>query len=307
MATNRKQALGKGLSALLSGGGNEEAVLEHKQPVSTSATSGAVAMVPVSQIEANPFQPRNEFEQEALQELADSIRVLGIIQPVTLRKSGDQKYQLISGERRFRASQLAGLTEIPAYIRSADDQAMLEMALVENIQREDLNAIEVAFSYQRLIDECNLTQEQLSQRVAKKRSTITNYLRLLKLPAEIQSGIKEGKISMGHARAVINVGDEKLQLKIYKQILEQDLSVRQVEELARKIGEEKKEPKLTAAPKKAVFDENKIASFKLYGDKLSAILNRPITIQQGKDGGGSIVIDFDTEDQLEKIIEFFDR
>lgn len=273
-----------------------------------NVVSGSVAMIRVGEIETNPFQPRNEFEQEALEELAESIRVLGIIQPVTLRQLGDNKYQLISGERRFRASQLAGLTEIPAYIRTADDQAMLEMALVENIQREDLNAIEVAFSYQRLIDECKLTQEQLSQRVAKKRSTITNYLRLLKLPAQIQSGIKEGKISMGHARALINAGDEKLQLQIYGQIVDEDFSVRQVEDLVRKQNEEKKEKRPAAVKEeKLPLDENKIASFKLYGDKLSSILNRPITIQQGKDGRGNILIEFETEDQLEKIIEFFDR
>lgn len=303
--TTKRQALGKGLSALLSGGGNEEA--EETVVPAKIAESGSVAMVQVNLIEANPFQPRNEFEKEALEELAESIRVLGIIQPVTLRKTDSGKYQLISGERRFRASQLAGLTEIPAYIRSADDQEMLEMALVENIQREDLNAIEVAFSYQRLIDECNLTQEQLSQRVAKKRSTITNYLRLLKLPAEIQSGIKDGKVSMGHARSLVNAGSEQVQLRIFHQIIDEDLSVRQVEELVRKLNEDKKEKKTPVPEPKTELDENKIASFKLYGDKLSSILNRPITIQQGKDGRGNILIEFETEEQLEKIIEFFDH
>lgn len=305
--TTKRQALGKGLSALLTGGGDES------QETTTiaaprSASSGSVAMVRVTQIETNPFQPRNEFEIEALEELAESIRVLGIIQPVTLRQLDENKFQLISGERRFRASQLAGMSEIPAYIRTADDQAMLEMALVENIQREDLNAIEVAFSYQRLIDECKLTQEQLSQRVAKKRSTITNYLRLLKLPAEIQSGIKEAKISMGHARALINAGDEKIQLKIYHQIVAEDLSVRQVEDLVRRQGEGKKEKKpVEVSSNTNNWDDNKFESFKLYGDKLSSILNRPITIQQGKDGRGNILIEFETEGQLEKIIEFFDK
>jgi ParB family chromosome partitioning protein len=304
--TTKRQALGKGLSALLTGGGEEVAETSLASP--RTAASGSVAMIRVNQIVANPFQPRNEFEKEALEELAESIRVLGIIQPVTLRQLAENQYQLISGERRFRASQLAGLTEIPAYIRTADDQAMLEMALVENIQREDLNAIEVAFSYQRLIDECKLTQEQLSQRVAKKRSTITNYLRLLKLPAEIQSGIKEGKISMGHARALINAGDEKLQLRIFHQIVEEDLSVRQVEDLVRRQNEDKKEKKAPAVKEEIPqLDENKIASFKLYGDKLSGILNRPITIQQGKDGRGNILIEFETEAQLEKVIEFFDK
>ncbi|MCX7744576.1 MAG: ParB/RepB/Spo0J family partition protein [Flavobacteriales bacterium] len=306
MTNNRKQALGKGLSALLSGGSTEEEVVVKP---STRSEAG-VAMVNIQWIVANPYQPRTEFEQEALEELAESIKVHGIIQPVTLRKLADQQYQLISGERRFRASQMAGLTEIPAYIRTADDQTMLEMALIENIQREDLNAIEVAFSYQRLIDECNLTQEQLSNRVAKKRSTITNYLRLLKLPAEIQQGIKQGKITMGHARALINAGDEKKQLEIYQKILQDDLSVRQVEELVRKKNESKTE-KPTVSKKTETNaleeDSSRTQTFKLYGDKLSAILNRPIQIQQTKDGKGRITIEFENDEQLEKIIEFFDR
>lgn len=306
MTSNRKQALGKGLSALLSGGSTEEQVVTNP---STRSEAG-VAMINVNWIVANPYQPRTEFEQEALEELAESIKVHGIIQPVTLRKLGDQQYQLISGERRFRASQMAGLTEIPAYIRTADDQTMLEMALIENIQREDLNAIEVAFSYQRLIDECNLTQEQLSNRVAKKRSTITNYLRLLKLPAEIQQGIKQGKITMGHARALINAGDEKKQLEIYHKIIQDELSVRQVEELVRKKDESKTEKSsVTKKSESKTIEEDpeRTHTFKLYGDKLSSILNRPIQIQQTKDGKGRITIEFDNDEQLEKIIEFFDR
>jgi ParB family chromosome partitioning protein len=306
MTNNRKQALGKGLSALLSGSSTEEEVLVKP---STRSDAG-VAMVNVKWIVANPYQPRTEFEQEALEELAESIKIHGIIQPVTLRKLSDQQFQLISGERRFRASQMAGLTEIPAYIRTADDQTMLEMALIENIQREDLNAIEVAFSYQRLIDECNLTQEQLSSRVAKKRSTITNYLRLLKLPAEIQQGIKQGKITMGHARALINAGDEKKQLAIYHKILEEELSVRQVEELVREKNESKSEKSSVtkkAESKPSEEDTERTKTFKLYGDKLSAVLNRPIQIQQAKDGKGRITIEFDNDEQLEKIIEFFDR
>ncbi len=306
MTSNRKQALGKGLSALLSGGSTDEQVIANP---STRSEAG-VAMINVKWIVANPYQPRTEFEQEALEELAESIKVHGIIQPVTLRKLGDQQYQLISGERRFRASQMAGLTEIPAYIRTADDQTMLEMALIENIQREDLNAIEVAFSYQRLIDECNLTQEQLSNRVAKKRSTITNYLRLLKLPAEIQQGIKQGKITMGHARALINAGDEKKQLEIYHKIIQDELSVREVEELVRKKNESKTEnSSVTNKSQTKTIDQDpeRTRTFKLYGDKLSAVLNRPIQIQQTKDGKGRITIEFDNEEQLEKIIEFFDR
>jgi ParB family chromosome partitioning protein len=307
MTNNRKQALGKGLSALLSGASTEDEVLAK----SATRSDARVAMINLKWIVANPYQPRTDFEQEALEELAESIKIHGIIQPVTLRKLSDQQYQLISGERRFRASQMAGLTEIPAYIRTADDQTMLEMALIENIQREDLNAIEVAYSYQRLIDECNLTQEQLSTRVAKKRSTITNYLRLLKLPAEIQQGIKQGKITMGHARALINVGDEKKQLAIYHKIIQEELSVRQVEELVRENNESKSEKKSSTDKKTDVksseVDTERMKTFKLYGDKLSAILNRPIQIQQTKDGKGRITIEFDNDEQLEKIIEFFDR
>lgn len=306
MKSNRKQALGKGLSALLPSNSSEDDVMIKP---STGADAG-VAMVNVKWIVANPYQPRTEFEEEALKELAESIKIHGIIQPITLRKIAEQQYQLISGERRFRASQMVGLTEIPAYIRNADDQTLLEMALIENIQREDLNAIEIALSYQRLIDECNLTQEQLSSRVAKKRSTITNYLRLLKLPAEIQQGIKQGKITMGHARALINAGDEKKQLAIYHKILEEELSVRQVEELVREKNEAKSEKSFTGKKQVAKPSEeasNQTHIFKLYGDKLSAVLNRPIQIQQAKNGKGKIIIEFDNEEQLEKIIEFFDR
>ena len=306
MTNNRKQALGKGLSALLSGATSEEEVLTK---VSSGSLGSSVAMVNVKFIETNPFQPRTEFEQEALEELSESIKVHGIIQPITLRKVNDHKFQLISGERRFRASQMAGLNEVPAYVRTADDQSMLEMALIENIQREDLNAIEVAFSYQRLMDECKLTQEQLSNRVAKKRSTITNYLRLLKLPAEIQQGIKQGKITMGHARALINAGDEKAQLKIYQQILDEGLSVRQVEELTRKKDAEKSPKSKRPEPFTPVENEDaeRTKTFKLYGDKLSSIINHPIQIQQGKEGRGRIMIEFENDEQLEKIIEFFDK
>lgn len=304
MSVNRKQALGKGLSALLSDNTSEEDVLIKSIP---SRAEAGVAMVAVKKIVANPFQPRTEFEQEALDELAESIRVHGIIQPITLRKIADNQYQIISGERRFRASQIAGLTEIPAYIRTADDQSMLEMALIENIQREDLNAIEVALSYQRLIEECKLTQEQLSNRVAKKRSTITNYLRLLKLPIQIQQAIQSAQISMGHARALISIPDEKEQIRIYEKILAEGLNVRQVEALAsNKTTAEKKKPTSSFSTSTG-NDTERLKSFKLYGDKLSAIINRPISIQQNEVGKGTVTIEFDTDEQLEKIIAFFDK
>eukprot|EP01034_Spumella_vulgaris_P002313 gene2313-3005_t len=234
----KKKGLGRGLSALLTGSDTEDLLT----PEAAEKRPAGVAAIPVDLIETNPFQPRTEFDETALAELSESIQALGIIQPITVRKTDNGRYQLISGERRFRASKLAGLEEIPAYIRTTNDQGMLEMAIVENIQRENLNAIEVAISFKRLADECSLTQEQLSERVAKKRSTITNYLRLLKLPAEIQAGIRENLISMGHARALINLPSEAQQLKIFNQIIEKDLSVRAVEDLVRD-GDSPKAPK----------------------------------------------------------------
>lgn len=201
-----------------------------------------IAEIELSRIDANPFQPRSTFDQEKLEELSASIREIGLIQPITLRKTNDDRYQIITGERRFRAAQMAGLHKIPAFIREADNDSMLEMALVENIQREDLNPIEISLSYQRLIEECNLTQETLSARIGKKRSTVTNYLRLLKLPAMIQKGLKEKQISVGHAKALINIEEEEIQLMLYSQILQHDYSVRKIEEIVRDMNE--KEPVL---------------------------------------------------------------
>ena len=230
MSTDNKKrsALGKGLGALL-----ENSSTDITSKKSNSETVGSIALLKIENIEVNPFNPRTHFESDALEELSESIKAHGIIQPLTVRKLGRDKYQLISGERRFRASQLAGLEEVPAYIRIANDQSMLEMALVENIQREDLNAIEVALSYQRLLDECSLTQDQLSQKLSKSRSSITNHIRLLKLPADIQAGVRDNLITMGHARALVSAGDEALQISIFNQILLDSLSVRDVEILIR--------------------------------------------------------------------------
>ena len=248
---SKKKGLGRGLNALLSDSSSEEQHLEVEIPVNLTpppqqeqeVPSGGLMEIPVGEIEVNPFQPRSHFDQEALQELAESIKVHGIIQPITVRRLTKNQYQLISGERRFQASKLAGLTSIPAYIRSADDQQMLEMALIENIQRENLNAIEIALSYQRLISECHLKQEELGERVGKNRATVTNYLRLLKLPPDIQIAVRDNKISMGHARAIINVEDHEKQLYIFKQTMAEDLSVRKVEELVREISVSKTSPK----------------------------------------------------------------
>lgn len=232
---SKKKALGRGLNALLSDSDNDER-LESDLPVVHPAPSGSISEIPVGQIEVNPFQPRTHFDQESLQELAESIKLHGIIQPITVRRLSRDQYQLISGERRYQAARLSGLKTIPSYVRSADDQQMLEMALIENIQRENLNAIEIALSYQRLISECNLNQEQLGGRVGKNRATVTNYLRLLKLPPDIQIAVRDNRISMGHARAIINVENTDQQLYIFKKILAEDLSVRKVEELVRTLA-----------------------------------------------------------------------
>lgn len=296
---SKKPALGRGLGALLQ---NADTDITSKSrldlPESNNHVVGSVSTIPVAQIEANPFQPRTQFEKEALLELSESIKEHGIIQPVTVRKLGYDKYQLISGERRFRASQIAGLTEIPAFIRIANDQEMLEMALVENIQRQDLDAIEVAFSYQKLIEECNLTQEQLSEKVSKKRSTVANYLRLLKLPVEIKLAIRTKEISMGHARALINITEEKKQLQIAKRIIQEGLSVRQVEELVKDEKVKDVEKKSTSkAPSTLSFTNQKIM------EDLSNILQTKVQIQKNKEGKGKLIIPFTTEDDLERIAE----
>ncbi|MBY0426907.1 MAG: ParB/RepB/Spo0J family partition protein, partial [Cytophagales bacterium] len=241
MADKRKNALGRGLGAILSS--SPEQVSEIVEAVS------AINEISLDSIEVNNFQPRDYFDQEKLQELADSIKVQGIIQPITVRQLSAGKYQIISGERRFRASKLAGLTAIPAYVRKADDQQMLEMALIENIQRENLNPIEVSLSYQRLISECGLKQEELGERVGKNRSTVTNFLRLLKLPPDIQAGIRDNTISMGHAKAILSIEDVERQLALYKKLVSEQLSVRQAEELARDLSSTK-DKKVDSAPSK---------------------------------------------------------
>ena len=240
----KKKALGRGLSALLSDTPNDEQLeVDHLPHSKVGATHTAqeithgITEIDLDQIEVNPFQPRSHFDQSAIEELAESIRVHGIIQPITVRRLAERQYQLISGERRYQASKLAGLTSIPVYLRSANDQQMLEMALIENIQRENLNAIEIALSYQRLMSECNLRQEELGDRVGKNRSTVTNYLRLLKLPPDIQIAVRDNKLSMGHARAIINVENADQQLYIFKKALGEELSVRKVEELVRELAQ----------------------------------------------------------------------
>lgn len=287
----KRNALGKGLSALLQDA-NTDITTNESKPVN------AISEVLISQIQANPFQPRSDFNDEALNELAESIKVHGIIQPITIRKMGYDSYQIISGERRTRASILAGLSRIPAYVRVANDQEMLEMALIENIQREELNPIEISLSYKRLIDECNLNQEELADRVGKNRSTVNNYLRLLKLPVSVQSALKEGKISMGHARAIISVDDPQKQEWMLEQMLAMEMSVRDVENLVREqvsTDKVKKDGKPVAKP----ASKNLIEFQQVLSDKLET----RIQIKADEKGRGTIKIPFRSQSDLQRILD----
>lgn len=271
---------------------------ERELTVRDEFTSGNFRFIVIDQIEANPFQPRNQFTEPELRELADSIRIHGIIQPLTLRKTDIHKYQLISGERRLRAAILAGLTEVPAYIRIANDEQMLEMALVENIQREELNPLEIAISYQRLLEECHLRQEELSKKVGKDRSTISNYIRLLRLPHEIQVAVRDNLITMGHARALINLEDEKAQLVILRSILEQKASVRQVEEMVRSIG--------TGSKKTTSSSRDLPEHYRQGKESLQSKLGSRIELKVGAKGNGKIIIPFRSEEEFDKIVSIID-
>ena len=294
----QKKALGRGLSAILS---NPDTDITQSKPSlgDTSAPLGAIGELLISTIEVNPFQPRTHFDETALNELSESIKELGVIQPITVRKLGYDKYQLISGERRFRASQLAGLTKIPAYIRVANDQEMLEMALVENIQRQDLDAIEVALSYKLLQDECNLTQEKLSIRVGKQRSTVSNYLRLLNLNPIIQAGIRDKMISMGHARTLVNIVDDENQLNLYKTILTENLSVRQTEQLAQGVKKKVTKSKPTINKPPLPFSIQQL--IKDFEQKV----NTKTEVKLQKNGKGKLIISFKNEEELEHIFQCF--
>lgn len=301
---SKKKALGRGLSALLSDNTPEEKLDVDIQspsspPASTQTASGGIAEIAVDEIEVNPFQPRTHFDQDALQELSESIKVHGIIQPITVRRLTDNQYQLISGERRFQASKLAGLKTIPAYIRSANDQQMLEMALIENIQRENLNAIEIALSYQRLISECSLKQDELGERVGKNRATVTNYLRLLRLPPDIQIAVRDNKLSMGHARAIINVENPDRQLYIFKKTLEEDLSVRKVEELVREMSPKKTDPSGKEKAESGPAPSREISNLQ---SRLSSHFGTRVAVKS--DGTkGEIKIPFLSVEDLNRIID----
>lgn len=301
----RKTGLGRGLSALLDDSESVNPPKSEVNPVSETRqesrlNNNSIGLINISEIETNPYQPRTEFDQVALNELSESIKVQGLIQPITVRRQGANQYQLISGERRLRASKLAGLTEIPAYVRSANDQQMLEMALIENIQRENLNAIEVALSFQRMLDECNLKQEQLGERVGKNRTTVTNYLRLLKLPPAIQISIRDQKISMGHARALINVEQEEKQLFIHQEIIDKGLSVRRVEELVRSINSVEIKPKFQLKSKPVPFEYQKLQK------DLASKFATKVKLKVGENGKGAIEIPFMSDDDLNRILELLD-
>lgn len=299
MSVEKRKALGRGLSALLNDSENVHTSKSNVGASSENAGLGSVNEIKLTEIEVNPFQPRTDFDEQAMIELADSIKLQGLIQPITVRRLNEHAYQLISGERRLRASKLAGLTQIPAYVRTANDQQMLEMALIENIQRESLNAIEVALTFQRMIDECSLKQEELGERVSKNRSTVTNYLRLLRLPPGIQASIRDGQISMGHAKALITIEDPAKQIFIHQHIIQQGLSVRKTEEMVRDLQRtpEKKEGK---QPEPISF------RFQRIQDQLASKFATRVKLKMGNEGKGTIEIPFLSEDDLGRILEMLD-
>ena len=304
MAVKKKYAssvLGRGLDDIGSGRGLD-ALMDTHSEVETQGSSN-LSEIDITQIEPNPNQPRREFDAEALNELASSIRELGIIQPITLRKVADGKYQIIAGERRWRASQLAGLTRIPAYIVSVEDQGVMEMALVENIQREDLNAIEIALAYQHLAEATGMTQSKISERVGKSRAAVTNYMRLLKLPAQVQMALKNHELEMGHARALLAIDSPSQQIKLFKEIQQQQYSVRKVEELIQSLknGEDVKTAKGRIAAAGKLPEE-----FNILKDRLSQFFQTKVQMSCSSKGKGKISICFDNEEQLERIMNALD-
>ena len=297
MAALKRPVLGRGLDALIA-----------LDDLKTSGSS-SINEIELSKIQPNPEQPRSVFEQESLEELATSIRSMGVIQPITLKEINEEQYLIISGERRYRAALMVGLERIPAYIKTAADEHIMEMALIENIQREDLNSIEIALAYQKLMENYGMTQEQLSERVGKKRTTIANYLRLLKLPAEIQMGLKDKKIDMGHARALVPVDDPEVQLAFYEQIMEQGLSVRSVEEMVRQVTEKKKlscEEKPAEAATKPSRKPTLPEEFKILREHLCRYFHTNVQLTCDEKGKGRITIPFDSEIELEKLIGILD-
>ncbi len=297
--TNKKQALGKGIRALLNTIDEDLGKTEGVPPaVSGQNLSGTISRIPVDQISVNPKQPRRDFDEQALRELSESIALHDIIQPVTVIRLSNNKYQLISGERRWRASKMAGLKDIPAYVRTADDQQLLEMALLENLQRENLNAVEIALSYRRLMDECDLTQEQVAERMKKERSTVANYLRLLKLPPDIQKALRDGSLSMGHARAITGLGQIDQQLYVFREVLEKGLSVRQVEQLVKQMLAEKDPGKSNTRDAAAQLPP----AYKRIEDSMASHFSTRVKLDRKKSGKGAILIEFYNDEDLERIM-----
>ena len=299
---NKKQGLGKGIRALLDTIDEEMNTPKAGVPAvsgqnaNTGNTANASLRIPLDQVEVNPMQPRRDFDEQSLKELAESIKQHDIIQPVTVIKTGQNKYQLISGERRMRAARMAGLADIPAYVRTADSQGMLEMALLENLQREDLNAIEIALSYRQLMDDCGLTQEMVADRMNKERSTIANYLRLLKLPPDIQKSVRDGKLSMGHARAIIGLDHIEQQLYVFRETMQRGLSVRQVEQLVKDMATEK-------APGTKPLNVKLPPAYKRIEDNMASHFSTRVKIDRKKTGKGSILIEFYNDEDLERIMD----
>jgi ParB family transcriptional regulator, chromosome partitioning protein len=295
---NKKQGLGKGIRALLDTIDDEiKTVKEGVPAVSGQNSNNTTARIPLDQIEVNPSQPRHDFDAQALQELSESIKLHDIIQPITVVKVGQSRYQLISGERRVRASKMAGLKDIPAYVRTADGQGMLEMALLENLQRENLNAIEIALSYRQLMDECGLNQEQVAERMKKERSTVANYLRLLKLPPDIQKAVRDGQLSMGHARAIIGLEHVEQQLYVFREAMQRGLSVRQVEQMVKDMAVDKG----TGTAKATVVKLP--PAYKRIEDNMASHFSTKVKLDRKKSGKGSILIDFYSDEDLERIMD----
>lgn len=296
-----KSALGRGLDDIGAGKGLDALIDTHG--VRTQGTS-TISEVPLDQIRPNPNQPRRDFDEEALQELANSIREIGIIQPITLRQTAERQFQIIAGERRWRASQIAGLTSVPAYIRTINDENVMEMALVENIQREDLNAIEIALAYEKLLDAEGMTQEKVSERVGKSRTAITNYLRLLRLPAQVQMALQKKEIDMGHARALLAIDSPSQQIRLFKEIQRNGYSVRKVEELAQRLknGEDIGDGRKKIAPRAKQLEE-----FDILKKRLSDFLQTKVQMNCTQKGKGTIIIPFANEEELEHIMNVFDK
>ena len=299
---NKKQGLGKGIRALLDTIDEEIKTTKEGVPAvsgqnnNNNNTNSNIARIPLDQIAVNPKQPRRDFEPQALAELSESIKLHDIIQPITVIKVGPNNFQLISGERRLRASKMAGLVDIPAYVRTADGQGVLEMALLENLQRENLNAIEIALSYRQLMDECGLTQEQVSERMKKERSTVANYLRLLKLPPDVQRAVRDGQISMGHARAIIGLEQVEQQLYVFRETIQRGLSVRQVEQMVKDMIAERPAPAVKVAPVKLPH------AYKRIEDNMASHFSTRVKLDRKKNGKGSLLIEFYNDEDLERIM-----